>query len=57
VFPFDAGAQMYVGLAGQELNRVLGYEPFSAVTGGLIMLAFIAALLGGAYALFLRRDA
>jgi ABC-type transport system involved in multi-copper enzyme maturation permease subunit len=57
VFPFDAGAQMYVGIAGQELNRLLGYEPFSALTGGLIMLGFTGALLGGAYALFLRRDA
>lgn len=57
VFPFDAGAQMYVGIAGQELNELLGYDPFSALTGGLIMLGFTAALLGGAYALFLRRDA
>jgi hypothetical protein len=48
---------MYVGIAGQELNRLLGYEPFSALTGGLIMLGFAGALLGGAYALFLRRDA
>ena len=57
VFPFDAGAQMFARPSAQLINDVLGYEPFGAVTGGLIMLAFTAGLLAGAHTLFRRRDA
>jgi ABC-type transport system involved in multi-copper enzyme maturation permease subunit len=58
VFPFDAGAQMFVGSGlAEALNEVLGYEPLSGVGGGLVMLGFVAALLAAAYALFLSRDA
>ena len=57
VFPFDAGAQMYVGPGADLLNEALNYEPLSGVAGGLVMLGFVAALLAAAYALFLSRDA
>lgn len=57
IFPFDAGAQMFARPTADIINDVLGYEPFGPVAGGLVLAVFTAALLGGAYALFLRRDA
>lgn len=57
VFPFDAGAQMFARPSADLINEAFGYEPFGPVTGGLVMLAFTAALLVGAYGLFRRRDA
>jgi ABC-2 type transport system permease protein len=56
--PYDAGSQMYVQSSIDDfVQRALGAEPFGAVGGGLVMGGFVAALLAGAYLLFLRRDA
>lgn len=57
VFPFDAGAQMFAGRGADAINSLSGFEPLGAVAGGLVMLVFVGALLAGAYALFLSRDA
>ena len=56
--PYDAGSQMYVQSSiNGFLQRTLGAEPFGALGGGTVMGVFVAALLAGAHALFLRRDA
>lgn len=56
--PYDAGSQMYVQSSVDGfVQRALGAEPFGPVGGGIVLGVFVAALLGGAYALFLRRDA
>nr|MCW2727782.1 hypothetical protein [Aeromicrobium sp.] len=56
--PYDAGSQMYVQSSIDGfVQRALGAEPFGPVGGGIVMGVFVAALLAGAYALFLRRDA
>lgn len=56
--PYDAGSQMYVQSSIDGfVQRTLGAEPFGAIGGGIVMGVFVAALLAGAYALFLRRDA
>lgn len=56
--PYDAGSQMFVQSSVDGfVQRALGAEPFGAVGGGVVMALFVAALMGGAYALFVRRDA
>jgi ABC-2 type transport system permease protein len=55
--PYDAGGQMYTRASIDDLLSFVGYRPFGAVGGGIVMAVFVAALLAGAYALFLRRDA
>ncbi|MGA8987628.1 hypothetical protein [Aeromicrobium sp.] len=55
--PYDAGGQMYTRASIGDLLQFFGVVPFGAVGGGLVMLVFVGALLSGAYALFLRRDA
>jgi len=57
VLPFDAGAQMFARPSSDVIDGVFGYEPLGPVAGGLLFAGFIAVLLAGAYALFLRRDA
>ncbi|MET1038810.1 MAG: ABC transporter permease [Aeromicrobium sp.] len=55
--PYDAGGKLYTRASLDDLLSFLGYTPFGAVGGGIVMAVFVAALLGAAYALFLRRDA
>lgn len=55
--PYDAGGQMYTRASFEDLLQIFGVVPFGPVGGGTVMAVFVAALLGGAYALFLRRDA
>ncbi|MBD8606669.1 ABC transporter permease [Aeromicrobium sp. CFBP 8757] len=56
--PYDAGSQMFVQSSVDGLvQRAIGADPFGAVGGGLVMGVFVGALLAGAYALFVRRDA
>ncbi|AXT85960.1 hypothetical protein C6I20_12730 [Aeromicrobium sp. A1-2] len=55
--PYDAGGQMYTRASIGDLLQFFGVVPFGAVGGGVVMLVFVTALLSGAYALFLRRDA
>jgi ABC-2 type transport system permease protein len=56
--PYDAGSQMFVqSSVSGFVQRAIGAEPFGPVGGGIVMGVFVAALLAGAYALFLRRDA
>ncbi len=55
--PYDAGGKLYTRASIDDLLSFLGYTPFGPVGGGIVMGVFVAALLGGAYALFLRRDA
>lgn len=56
--PYDAGSQMFVQSSVNGLvQRAIGADPFGAVGGGIVMGVFVAALLAGAYALFVRRDA
>jgi ABC-type transport system involved in multi-copper enzyme maturation permease subunit len=55
--PFDAGSQMFARPAADVINDVLGYDPFGPVGGGLVLGVFTAALVGGALATFLQRDA
>jgi ABC-2 type transport system permease protein len=55
--PYDAGGKMYTRASLDDLLSFLGYTPFGAVGGGIVMAVFVAGLLGAAYALFLRRDA
>ncbi len=55
--PFDAGGQMYTRASLDDLFEVFGVVPFGPVGGGAVFGIFTAALLTGAYALFLRRDA
>jgi len=55
--PFDAGSQMFARPAADVINSVMGYDPFGAVGGGLVLGVFTTALVAGALALFLQRDA
>ena len=55
--PFDAGSQMFARPAADVINDVLGYDPFGPVGGGLVLAVFTAALIAGALALFVKRDA
>lgn len=55
--PYDAGGKLYTRASIDDLLSFLGYTPFGAVGGGIVMGVFVAALLAGSYALFLRRDA
>jgi ABC-2 type transport system permease protein len=55
--PYDAGGQLYTRASINDLLSFLGYTPFGAIGGGIVLTVFVSALLGGAYALFLRRDA
>lgn len=56
--PYDAGSQMYVHTSIDGfVQRALGAEPFGPLGGGIVMGVFVAALLGAAWTLFLRRDA
>ncbi len=55
--PFDAGAQMYTTLDLGEAVDIFGYDPPSAVAGGVTFAVFTALLLALAGALFSRRDA
>ncbi len=55
--PYDAGGKLYTRASIDDLLSFLGYTPFGAVGGGIVMAVFVSALLGLAYALFLRRDA
>jgi len=55
--PYDAGGKLYTRASIDDLLSFLGYTPFGAVGGGIVMGVFVTALLAGAYALFLRRDA
>ena len=56
--PYDAGSQMFVQSSIDGfVQRSIGAALFGAVGGGIVMAAFVALLLGGAYALFVRRDA
>jgi hypothetical protein len=55
--PFDAGSQMYVQLSFGDALEIFGYEPLGPVGGGLVFAAFTLALLAGACALFVHRDA
>jgi ABC-2 type transport system permease protein len=56
--PYDAGSQMYVEMSiNGFVQRAVGAEPFGPVGGGIVLGAFVAALLAGSYALFIRRDA
>ena len=55
--PYDAGGQLYTRASIDDLLSFLGYTPFGAIGGGIVLTVFVSALLGGAYALFLRRDA
>jgi ABC-2 type transport system permease protein len=55
--PYDAGGKLYTRASLDDLLSYLGYTPFGAVGGGIVMAVFVTALLAGAYALFMRRDA
>ena len=55
--PFDAGSQMFARPSADVIAGVMGYDPFGPVGGGLVLGIFTAALVAGALALFLRRDA
>lgn len=55
--PYDAGGQLYTRASINDLLSFLGYTPFGAIGGGIVLTVFVSALLAGAYALFLRRDA
>ena len=55
--PYDAGGKMYTRLSIGDALEVLGYRPFDALGGGLVMAGFVAILLGLGSYLFLRRDA
>lgn len=55
--PYDAGGQMYTRASIGDLLEFFGVVPYGPVGGGIVMGTFVAALLGGAYALFIRRDA
>ena len=55
--PFDAGSQLYVQLSVSDALDIFGYDPFGRVGGGIVFAVFTAALLAGACALFVRRDA
>jgi len=55
--PYDAGGQMYTRASIADLLSFFGVVPFGAVGGGVVMAVFVGALLAGAYALFVRRDA
>ena len=56
--PYDAGSQMFVqSSVSGFVQRSIGAQPFGAVGGGIVMGVFVALLVGGAYALFVRRDA
>lgn len=55
--PYNAGGQMYTRASINNLLEFFGIVPFGAVGGGIVMGVFVAMLLAGSYALFLRRDA
>lgn len=55
--PYDAGGKLYTRASFDDLLSFLGYVPFGAVGGGIVMAVFVGALLAGSYALFIRRDA
>jgi ABC-2 type transport system permease protein len=55
--PYDAGGQMYTRASIEDLLSFLGVVPFGPLGGGVVMGVFVMALLSGAYALVLRRDA
>lgn len=55
--PYDAGGQLYTRASLDDLLSFLGYTPFGAVGGGIVMAVFVGALLAIGYALFNRRDA
>ena len=55
--PYDAGGKLYTRASLDDLLSFLGFVPFGAVGGGIVMGIFVGALLAGSYALFIRRDA
>ncbi|KRC66175.1 hypothetical protein ASE12_16285 [Aeromicrobium sp. Root236] len=55
--PYDAGGKLYTRASLDDLLSFLGFIPFGAVGGGIVMGVFVGALLAGSYALFMRRDA
>ena len=55
--PYDAGGKLYTRASLDDLLSFLGFIPFGAVGGGIVMGVFVGALLAGSYALFVRRDA
>jgi len=55
--PFDAGSQMFARPAADVIADVLGYDPFGAVGGGIVLTLFTCVLVAAALALFLQRDA
>lgn len=55
--PYDAGGKMYTRASLDDLLSFLGYVPFGAIGGGIVMGVFVSILLAASYALFLRRDA
>jgi ABC-2 type transport system permease protein len=55
--PYDAGGKLYTRASLDDLLSFLGFVPFGAVGGGIVMAVFVGALLAGSYALFIRRDA
>ena len=55
--PYDAGGQMYTRASLGDLLEFFGVRPFEALGGGLVMATYVALLLAGGTALFLRRDA
>ncbi|MEO6605703.1 MAG: ABC transporter permease [Aeromicrobium sp.] len=55
--PYDAGGKMYTRASLDDLLSFLGYTPFGAVGGGVVMGVFVSVLLATSYGLFMRRDA
>lgn len=55
--PYDAGGKMYTRQSLDDLLDFLGYRPFGAVGGGIVLGVFVGAFLALAYGLFLHRDA
>lgn len=55
--PYDAGGQLYTRASLDDLLSFLGYTPFGAVGGGIVMAVFVGGLLLIGFVLFRRRDA
>ncbi|MGH3498531.1 MAG: ABC transporter permease [Nocardioidaceae bacterium] len=55
--PFSAGSQMYSRLSLSDGLRLLGYQPFGQVGGGVMFGVFTLVILVVASVLFLKRDA
>lgn len=55
--PYDAGGKMYTRLSLSKALEFLGYRPFDAVGGGIVLAVFVGLLLALGSFLFLRRDA